>query len=95
MNKNKHEEYIKEFDNTGVSNLSDLVRLGGIELIDDMLKNKFFIFNPYATHDEMGDEIDGVYLDEDSIIEQLKKIVDKPITDKHRIIINKWIEENL
>ena len=41
MNKNKYEEYIKEFDDTGVSNLFDLVRLGGIELIDDMLKINF------------------------------------------------------
>lgn len=93
MSNNTYEEYIKEFDNTGTKNISDLVRTGGVELVEDMLKNGFRIFYPYATHDDSGDEIDGVYLDEDTIKEQLKKI-SSHLKDKNRFIVNKWLEQN-
>lgn len=88
MSNNTYEEYIKEFDNTGTKNLSDLVRTGGVELVEDMLKNGFMIFYPYATHDDSGDEIDGIYLDEDTIKGQLKKI-SSLLKEKNRVIVNK------
>lgn len=57
------EHCINEFDKTGVDNLYNLVRIGGIEFVRSLESKGFVILYPYATYDDFGDEIDGVYQD--------------------------------
>lgn len=89
-----YEAWINEFDNTGADNLSDLVRLGGVELVKELGRKGLVIFDPYATCDGFGDEIDGVYLDEDTIVEQLRKILPRLSREEHRAIVSKWLADN-
>lgn len=89
-----YEEYIKEFDNTGAENLSDLVRLGGVELARELEIKGLVILYRYATHDDFCDEIDGVYMDEDIIVRQLREIAPRLSSKEHRAIVSKWLADN-
>lgn len=89
-----YEQLINEFDNTGADNLSDLVRVGGVELVKDLERKGLVIFDPDAICDAFGDEIDGVYLDEDTIVEQLRRIAPLLSREEHRSIVSKWLADN-